>query len=146
MKIYLAGSCGSTRRTIMMNIATKLRNMGFDVHCPFELKIADAWEMSQEDWAGEVFNADIKAIEECDVMVCISVGRLSTAGTNWEQGYAYGIGKPCHVFQVTEEQTSLMTFWGCTSFTNTNLNDLPKALRAVLIDGHRQNSCKTILT
>ena len=32
---------------------------------------------------------DIMEIESCDLMISISPGRIGTAGTNWEQGYAY---------------------------------------------------------
>lgn len=146
MKIYLAGSCGSDSRTVMVSIARKLRRAGFSVHCPFDLKIPNAWDMTQEEWAQKVFDADIQAINDSDAVVLISVGRISTAGTNWEQGYAYGIGKPCHVFQITEEQTSLMTYCGCTSFTNTTLDNISTMLKAVLLAEFRQGGCKTILT
>ena len=144
--IYLAGSCGSESRTTMVSIARKLRRAGYSVHCPFDLKIPNAWDMTQEEWAEQVFNSDIQAIRNCDVMVSISVGRVSTAGTNWEQGYAYGIGKPCHVFQITDAQTSLMTYWGCQSFTNTTLDNVAKDIVKVLRDGGEQLVCKTILT
>ena len=44
MKIYLAGSCGTDRRTQMQKIATALRRLDYEVYCPFELKIENAWE------------------------------------------------------------------------------------------------------
>lgn len=116
MKIYLAGSCGSDRRTHMVEIGKALRKIGFEVYCPFELQIPNAWDMSQEEWATKVFVADIQAIDSSDVVVIISPGRVSTAGTNWEQGYAYGKNKRVIVFQYTEETTSLMTYCGCQSF------------------------------
>ena len=116
MKIYLAGSCGTDRRTHMVEIGKALRKAGFDVHCPFELKIENAWDMTQEEWADKVFVSDIHAIDAADIVVLISPGRVSTAGTNWEQGYAYAKGKQVIVFQYTTEATSLMTFCGCSSF------------------------------
>ena len=51
MKIYLAGSCGTDRRTQMQKIATALRRLDYEVYCPFELKIENAWDMPQEEWA-----------------------------------------------------------------------------------------------
>lgn len=51
MKIYLCGSCGSTERTRMVKVAELLRSLGYDVYCPFELQIPNAWDISQEDWA-----------------------------------------------------------------------------------------------
>lgn len=116
MKIYLAGSCGSDKRTIMQCIAKHLRKLDHEVYCPFELKIENAWDYSQEDWAQMVFNADLKALNEADLMVMITPGRVSTAGTNWEQGYAYARCKPILVFQYTKEAVSLMTYCGCTNF------------------------------
>lgn len=116
MKIYLAGSCGSDRRTHMAHIGMALRNAGYEVYCPFELQIPDAWSMSQEAWAQKVFEADIQAINAADVVVLMSPGRESTAGTNWEQGYAYAKNKKCIVFQYTNKPTSLMSYCGCNSF------------------------------
>lgn len=116
MKIYLAGSCGTDRRTHMTHIGMALRMAGYEVYCPFELQIPDAWEMSQELWAQKVFQADIEAIDAADIVVFMSPGRESTAGTNWEQGYAYAKGKRCIVFQYTNNPTSLMTYCGCSSF------------------------------
>lgn len=113
MKIYLAGSCGTDRRTQMRKIATALRRLDYEVYCPFELKIENAWDMPQEEWAQKVFDADVAAIDACDLVVMISPGRVSTAGTNWEQGYAYAKGKRILVFQYTREPASLMTYCGC---------------------------------
>lgn len=120
MKIYLAGSCSKDDRENMTAIAEALRTEGYTVYCPFELKIENAWDYSQEEWAKKVFDCDTMAIDNCDFMVMISRGRHSTAGTNWEQGYAYAKGKPVFVFQMTIWETSLMTFWGCKDFINVD--------------------------
>ena len=81
MKIYLCGSCGSTERTQMVKVAELLRSLGYDVYCPFELKIPNAWDMPQEDWAEKVFKADVQAIEseelserEKDVLIQVVKG------------------------------------------------------------------------
>lgn len=123
MKIYLAGSCGTDRRTQMQKIATALRRLDYEVYCPFELKIENAWDMPQEEWAQKVFEADVAAIDACDLVVMISPGRVSTAGTNWEQGYAYAKGKKVFVFQYTREPASLMTYCGCDNFTALYIED-----------------------
>lgn len=150
-QVYLAGPCDSDNRTMMVHIAGILRKLGFSLYCPFELKIPNAWDMSQEDWAQEVFNKDIEAINECDFMIMISTGRKSTAGTNWEQGYAFALKKPIYVFQVTDAPTSLMTYCGCTSFYGRE-NDIEKQIRSIVgeffwgRDKERKEPCKTILT
>ena len=143
-KIYLAGSCSSERRTVMQSIAKQLRDNGYDVYCPFELKIPNAWDMSQEVWAQKVFHYDVKAIDECDVVLVISQDRLSTAGVNWEQGYAFAKKKNVIVIQCEDAPTSLMTYCGCDRFINCSEADLMNDVMAVI--NRRQCYCKTILT
>ena len=73
--IYLAGSCSSEHRTFMRKIAGKLRELGETVYCPFELKIENAWDYSQEDWAKMVFDSDLTALDGSDTVIVISPGR-----------------------------------------------------------------------
>ena len=82
--IYLAGSCSSEQRTIMQNVADILTELGNKVYCPFNLKIENAWDYSQEDWSQLVFEKDLEMLDKADIVVLISPGRVSTAGTNWE--------------------------------------------------------------
>ena len=127
-KIYLAGSCSTENRTTMMKILSELKEAGQEVYAPFEFKVPNAWDYSQEQWAKIVFENDIKQIDAADIVIVVSPGRVSTAGSNWEQGYAYAKGKRVIVIQTTEEQTSLMTFHGCDGFINAveyeSLHDL----------------------
>lgn len=153
MKIYLAGSCGSEDRTMMMRVAQTLRGIrDNEVFCPFELKISNAWDMSQEEWAQKVFEEDTRAIKEADVVVLITPGRESTAGTNWEQGYAYALGKELYVFQITDKATSLMTYCGCNYFFNVKSeNHLKGLLFGIFQVGglnktHTKSICETVLT
>ena len=131
-KIYLAGPCDSEHRTMMVQVAKTIRENGYEVYCPFELKIENAWDMSQEAWSKKVFDKDIEAINNCDYIIMISLGRISTAGTNWEQGYAYALNKPIYVFQITNEPTSLMTYCGCTHFVNTNKYEVYERISYIL--------------
>lgn len=145
MKIYLAGPCDTDNRTIMVKAGNLLRKFYHEeVYCPWELKIENAWDYSQEEWARMVFDKDIEAINDCDIMIMISVGRKSTAGTNWEQGYAYALNKPIYVIQITDEPTSLMTFWGCTCFINTDALNIATALDAIVADRHGHLNTKWI--
>lgn len=144
--IYLAGSCSSEQRTIMQNAAKVLTKIGKEVYCPFNLKIENAWDYSQETWANLVFEKDLEMLDKSDTVVVISPGRISSAGSNWEQGYAYAKGKRIIVIQYTDENTSLMTYNGSTLFINSTLeyleNDLINAIRGKDIKG----KCSTILT
>lgn len=151
MKIYLAGPCSAEYRTLLTYIAKELRANKFEVYAPFELQIPNAWDMSQEDWAKKVFDADVNAIDNADAIVVISIGRESTAGTNWEQGYAYAKGKRVYVYQITERPTSLMTYCGCTGFRNIDLhNDKIVIIKEIYCDLYKhstfQNKCMTVLT
>lgn len=152
MKIYLAGPCDTNNRTIMMHAAEVLREECQEVYCPFELKIKSAWSYSQEEWAAKVFDADVAAIKQADVFIYISLGRESTAGSNWEQGYAYALGKPVYVIQITDHPTSLMTYCGCTYFMNSDLRTMNNDLRWLLNKiqdnnfAYYSDECTTILT
>lgn len=146
-KIYLAGSCSSEDRTQMVEIANLLRDYDYDVYCPFELKIPNAWEMTQEAWAAAVFYEDIEAIRSCDRIVLISVGRESTAGTNWEQGYAYALNKDVYVFQITDKPTSLMTYCGCKMFYNSSRESICEDIyKYFIVKEYYEDKCKTTLT
>ena len=48
MKIYLCGPCDTTNRTTMVKAANILREYGYDVYCPWVMKIPEAWDMPQE--------------------------------------------------------------------------------------------------
>lgn len=153
VKIYLAGPCDTDNRSLMMQVAQQIENDGrFSLYCPWEYKVQNAWDYSQEDWAMFVFERDVRMIDECDVFFMISKGRHSTAGTNWEQGYAFAKGKKVFVIQVTDDQTSLMTFHGCHLFINSNkqsfINDIRYALEMMeySMDEVIHGDCETVLT
>ena len=160
MKIYLAGPCDTENRYNMVQIAKVFREYGqYEVYCPWELKIENAWDISQEEWARKVFEADIKAIQECDTFVMITPGRESTAGTNWENGYAYALNKHIVTIQITDKPTSLMTYASASEFFNSSLSDCLETVKKIIncwerwglysialngISGDYQ--CKTVLT
>lgn len=157
MKIYLAGPCDTENRYNMVQIAKVFREYGsYEVYCPWELKIENAWDMPQEEWARRVFEADIKAIQECDTFVMITSGRESTAGTNWENGYAYALNKHIIVIQITDKPTSLMTYASSSEFLNSSYKDVLKTIKQIIdgwkhygcfINGYNDyHRCKTVLT
>ena len=162
MKIYLAGPCDTENRYNMVQIAKVFREYGqYEVYCTWELKIENAWDIPQEEWARKVFEADIKAIQECDVFVMITPGRESTAGTNWENGYAYALNKHIVVIQITDKPTSLMTYSSASEFFNSSSTDCLEIVRNIIncwerwglhnialngIDGNGNYMCKTVLT
>lgn len=111
MKIYLAapfGTTGSEKRNNAETAARTLRNKGFEVYCPWQNIIPHAWEYPNTEWGLMVFVNDVQAIDAADIVVVLSYGRESTAGTNWEAGYAYGRGKKVIIVEMTEQIMSLM--------------------------------------
>ena len=154
MRIYLAGPCDSENRSMMVRVAKEIRNYNSDIqlYCPFELKIENAWDYSQEEWAQMVFDRDIEAINNCDVMIMISLGRISSAGTNWEQGYAFALGKKIIVLQITDSPTSLMTYCGCNYFLNSSKDKIIQDLYWVIEKLYNNeiryytDECRTVLT
>ena len=144
--IYLAGSCSKDQRQVMVKVAKLLRDNGYKLYCPFELKIENAWDYSQEDWAQKVFDADLDALNRAELFLMITPGRNGTAGTNWEQGYMFANKKPIVVVQITDDETSLMTFCSADSFYNTTMEDLEDTILNAVANSQPRNKCKTVLT
>ena len=150
MKIYLAGPCDTDHRTIMVQIAKFFREKEQEVYCPWELKIENAWDISQEEWARKVFEADINELNKCDIVVMISYGRISSTGSAWEQGYCYAKDIPVHVIQMNTEPTSLMIYCGCNNFINLDnaYSGLSGELQWIVDHGPvaYHGKCRTVLT
>lgn len=108
MKIYLATTLEPDKRKEMYSALEILRSKDHEVYAPIEHKIQNAWDWPNSEWGLMVFESDIQAIQECDAVVMLSHGRHSTAGANWEAGYAFGIGKRVIVVEMTNEPMSLM--------------------------------------
>ncbi len=84
---------GEEERARAIAICERLRGMGHSVSLPLEHKFPDAYSMPNPEWGRAVFEYDVECIQASDFVVCLSYGRQSSAGTNWEAGYAKGIGK-----------------------------------------------------
>ena len=65
----------------------------YDLYVPMEHTIPNAWDMSNAEWAKAVFDEDVKAIDEAEIVFVINFGMYSDSGTAWEAGYAYAKGK-----------------------------------------------------
>lgn len=124
IKIYLGGSCSPERRDFMREIGYHLKGKGYNVYLPFDLKIPNAYSLPQLEWGDAVADEDLKAIDEADIFLMMSEGRVSSAGTNFEQGYAYAKNKVIFVIQYMGHTTSLMTTKGCTLFKNSYVSDV----------------------
>lgn len=111
MKAYIAapfGEVDSQERYNAITTASIMLNKGFAVYTPWSCKVPHAWDYPNTEWSQMVFMNDVKAIDNSDVVVVLSYGRESTAGTNWEAGYAFGVGKTVIVVEMTNKVMSLM--------------------------------------
>ena len=108
MKIYLATTLDPDKRKEMYGALEILKSLNHEVYAPIEHKIPNAWDYPNSEWGLMVFESDINAIQDCDVVVMMSHGRYSTAGANWEAGYAFGIGKKVIIVEMSDEPMSLM--------------------------------------
>ena len=107
-KIYLASPFfGEKERYNALKVSEMLRLQGHEVHVPLEHKIPNAWDLPNYVWGRKVFNMDVENIKYSNVMICLSYGRVSSAGTNWEAGYAFGMDIP--VIVVEMEDVNLMS-------------------------------------
>ena len=78
---------------IYRNVINDLRNAGHKVYVPQEHTIENAWDLSNKDWAEQVYLNNIEAIRECEMVMILNFGMYSDSGTAWEAGYAYAMGK-----------------------------------------------------
>lgn len=112
MKVYLAAPFGEPNSSLRTN-AQRAENIlskekKLEVYCPWKYTLPHAWDYPNTEWGQMVFINDVHAIDNCDILVMLSYGRESTAGTNWEAGYAFGIGKKVIVVEMTDKVMSLM--------------------------------------
>ena len=134
MKIYLASPFDTEeKRENALKAKRLLKDKQFDVYLPLEHAIPNAWDYPNAEWGAMVFAQDIAAIEGADIVVALSYGRESTAGTNFEIGYAFAKGKKVILVEMTDNIMSLMvangryaTVKGLTGLRLYNFYDLPK--------------------
>lgn len=111
MKAYIAAPFGEHNSIKRRNATLAYEIMigkGFSVYAPWMYQIPHAWDYPNTEWGQMVFMNDLKAIDDAEIVIVLSYGRESTAGTNWEAGYAFGTGKKVIVVEMTDEVMSLM--------------------------------------
>ena len=131
-KVYLAASLNPDCRDENKKAKEILERKFLDVYYPLEYQIPNAWDYPNTEWGLMVFQSDICAIQACDYVVLLSHGRKSTAGANWEAGYAFGLGKKVIVVEMTDNIMSLMvangryaTVKGLEGLKNYDFESLP---------------------
>lgn len=110
-KVYLAGgivAADGKQKNNLHTIARVLRNKGLDVFSPIEHKIPDGENMSNRQWAKSVFDMDLQAINNADLIVMCYNGTEAKGqnGTMWECGYAAAKGIPVVIVFMADGNTS----------------------------------------
>ena len=108
-KIYLASSLNAEMRYENLLAKQILEFAGFEVYYPLDYTIPNAWDYPNTEWGLMVFQNDIAAIDKCDYMVLLTHGRNSTAGANWEAGYAFAKGKKVIVVEMSTDDNAIMS-------------------------------------
>ena len=110
MKIYIASAMFTEEQKDRINKhARLLRAMGHTVYVPHEFQVPDAKDLTNEEWAEEVFLEDIHQLDECDAIYYFCEGMNGDIGAAWECGYAYAKGKQIFVDELQETaEISLM--------------------------------------
>ena len=110
MKIYVAASFAyadrdktEERKQIIEQVVEKVYNNlpDSEFYLPHKLTIENAWDISLYEWSQKVFEADINALNDADLVLFISFGKENNAGAVWEVGYAYGMNIPTIVIKMT---------------------------------------------
>lgn len=116
MKIYIAsGFFNDMTRKNVEFLATTLRQDGNEVYVPMEHEVEHARELKNSVWAKKVFDMNIQALRDCDMVVMIDYGMNNDSGASWECGFAYGIGKPCKIIPMNTV-LSIMTACSAANF------------------------------
>lgn len=91
-KIYLAAPLfSSAEQDFNEKLAGILRKNMFLVHLPQE--IGDNKPMRDELQNRKIFDENLRALKEADIVVSVIDGADADSGTSWEMGYAYACGK-----------------------------------------------------
>ena len=111
-KIYLASSMEPQFRDSIREAAKVLRRTFENVFVPMEHAIVNAWDYPNNEWGLMVFENDVFAIDQSEIVVLLNYGRKNTtAGCAWEAGYAFAAGKKVIVVDIDTDGdfiTSLM--------------------------------------
>ena len=109
LRVYIASPFDTSETKANAEQAKQiLNNIGFIVFAPWDYKIPQAWDYTNSEWGAMVFSRDILEIDSADFVVVLSYGRNSTAGTNWEAGYAFGKNKKVILIEMNNDIQSLM--------------------------------------
>ena len=125
MKVYLASPFFKEMELDRYKqVVDLLRGSGDEIFIPQEHTIPDGDSLLNHEWARKVFEMDVAALDDSDLVMVLNWGLYSDSGTAWEQGYAYAKGKKILSIlmdEAKETEYSLMTINGshnCICFSS----------------------------
>lgn len=77
-------------------------------YLPHQFKVENAWDISLEEWCKKVYDHDIEALNNANLIIFISFGKENNAGAVWEVGYGVAKGKKIICIKMTDGPESLM--------------------------------------
>ena len=118
MNIYIASSLHTDElKARIKAVVNFLSAQGNNVYSPMELKIPNAWDISNREWAKKVYDNDIAELSKADLVVCIYNGFNFAGGTGtaWELGFARAQGKDVIVLctDIKAKQSLMIVNSGC---------------------------------
>lgn len=66
----------------------------YELFFPMDHVIPNGEKMTNWEWGKAVFEMDLEALMDADIILAIYDKHYSDSGTAWEIGYAYGLGIP----------------------------------------------------
>ena len=133
MTLYIAGPLfNEMERARNIEIANIFESLDFDTYLPqrdggiFSEMVASGKTINEA--RKSIFENDIKAIEKCDIILCLLDGRVPDEGMCVELGIAHALGKKCFGYRtdsrVSESEGMNIILEGTLSHVFTNKKDL----------------------
>ena len=136
-KIYIAGPLFNVHeKKYLEDIAAVLEEAGYDCFLPHRDQTGiDPDELKGNDMSQStkdiIFQTDIKALNESDLVVALVTGQDIDSGTASEIGYMYANNKP--VIAITAEERRYRNLFTAGMFSSTinNIGDLLGVIKTI---------------
>lgn len=126
MKIYLAGPFFSNEeRAFILKCKRYIRERYPDaeIFVPMEHFVSDGENLSNYEWAYQVFAMDFTELHNSDLVFAAYHGHYSDSGTAWEIGLAFGRGIPVTLmipYNKVDEIMSIMPIQSANNILKEN--------------------------
>lgn len=108
MRYYLTSPVlNIEEKDIIRRLSNSLRLAGHDVYIPMEHDIENVWDVARMEWAYETFKNNMRAIRECDEVICVYYGLYNDNVTAWECGFACGVNKPVKIVTLINGEVKI---------------------------------------